>query len=340
MKLCACGCGHTVKTEKHTYINGHNYRGKHLTEETRDKLSQLRKGESNFKVSLARKGKPQPSVRGEKNGNWNPSLHTFETRTCICGCNQTFECFINSKKLYIKGHNGKGKPNPKASLKLKGRISSMRGKNNPKLSLALTGRTLSDKHCKNISLSLIGKKKSAGFGIKISKARLGKAQPIGTNIKISKALTGKKHTSERCERRRIFMLKKWQDPLYREKTIKATFEAMRIHPNKPETVLINLLQIIDPNQWQFTGDGSVLKGYKSMDFLCESRKKIIEHYGCWTHSCPIHFPNQGCRPNDSSDRIEHFKRGGYDTLIIWEHELSDLNKVVEKVKKFYNLKGR
>jgi hypothetical protein len=35
-----------------------------------------------------------------------------------------------------------------------------------------------------------------------------------------------------------------------------------------------------------------------------------------------------------NDRISHFKNNGYDTLIIWEHELKDLNKLKQKIMEF------
>lgn len=45
MKICECGqCGLPVK-DGNKYINGHNFRGKHLSEETKNKIriSNIRK---------------------------------------------------------------------------------------------------------------------------------------------------------------------------------------------------------------------------------------------------------------------------------------------------------
>ena len=36
----------------------------------------------------------------------------------------------------------------------------------------------------------------------------------------------------------------------------------------------------------------------------------------------------------NSNNFNHFKKFGYDTLVIWESELKDINKVKNKVIKF------
>jgi hypothetical protein len=38
-------------------------------------------------------------------------------RTCVCGCENVFECKINSKQKFINGHNGKGIPRSEETKK-------------------------------------------------------------------------------------------------------------------------------------------------------------------------------------------------------------------------------
>jgi len=45
--------------------------------------------------------------KGSKNIKTKPIQ--FEWQICKCGCNQLFECLATSKKVYIYGHNNKGK---------------------------------------------------------------------------------------------------------------------------------------------------------------------------------------------------------------------------------------
>lgn len=63
---------------------------------------------------------------------------------------------------------------------------------------------------------------------------------------------------------------------------------------------------------------------KNPDFTnCNGKKKLIELFGDYWH-----------KGEDPQDRINIFKKFGYDTLVIWESELKDINKVKNKVIKF------
>lgn len=39
-------------------------------------------------------------------------------------------------------------------------------------------------------------------------------------------------------------------------------------------------------------------------------------------------------PKDEIERKKIFFRYGYETLVIWEHELKDLDTIIDKVKNF------
>jgi hypothetical protein len=117
--------------------------GKKLTDKQKENLAKSHKGQSTLKwfikkfgekqgrikykmrcekISLFKKGKTdeilyknnheklkivkQNRSKAQSREN-NPSWVKREIRHCICGCEQTFECRINSKQLYIKKH----KPN-------------------------------------------------------------------------------------------------------------------------------------------------------------------------------------------------------------------------------------
>lgn len=48
-----------------------------------------------------------------------------ETRICECGCEETFECKINSKKRFVRGHNSQGQI-PTKEVREKLRIAAIR----------------------------------------------------------------------------------------------------------------------------------------------------------------------------------------------------------------------
>lgn len=101
-------------------------------------------------------------------------------------------------------------------------------------------------------------------------------------------------------------------------------------PNGKELYLDFLLQNHFPDEWKYVGDGQVIIGGLCPDFINVNGKKlIIELFGDYWHNIKnmkYHRTEHG--------RIEVFLEYGYSTLIIWEHELEDENKVIEKIKHF------
>lgn len=131
----------------------------------------------------------------------------------------------------------------------------------------------------------------------------------------------KTETREKMSRN---LKKFWQDPEYRDRTVKAALLGLRIHPNKPEKVLLALLDEISPNEWEFVGDGQLVIGGKNPDFAnTNGKKQLGELWGDYWHF--------GENPQD---RIDLFKEYGYHTLIIWEHELKTPKIVLSKIRKF------
>ena len=131
--------------------------------------------------------------------------------------------------------------------------------------------------------------------------------------------------------------KHWSDPIFKEEMLRKQREGAQIKPNKSERILDSILQKYFPNEWKFVGDGYTWIGGKNPDFLnINGKKQLIEHLGCYWHHCPIHFSNliKGDEEEDRQDRIDHFKKYGFDTLVVWEHELKDEEQVVERVRSF------
>lgn len=118
----------------------------------------------------------------------------------------------------------------------------------------------------------------------------------------------------------------WKTKEYREKTIKALLKSLQIQPNKPEQLLNNLLQQILPNEYKYNKT-FIIAGLIP-DFVNKKEKKIIELYGDYWHNKPKSIK----RDKNRVGIYELF--AGYQTLIIWEHELKDLEKVIAKVMEF------
>ena len=107
-----------------------------------------------------------------------------------------------------------------------------------------------------------------------------------------------------------------------------SFLAKRVSPNRCEKSLNKLLNKLLPKQYRFVGNGKVIIDGFNPDFIGRNgQKKIIELYGDYWHNL------KSWRERDKR-RIKAYTRYGYKTLIIWEHELKDLDKLRIRVKKF------
>ncbi len=144
---------------------------------------------------------------------------------------------------------------------------------------------------------------------------------LETKMKLSAYQKGRIHSEE--WRRKLSETKKaqWKDPDFCKKMGKV----WGVKPNKPETILINLLESLYPGQWRYTGDVSFTINGKCPDFVnVNGQKKIIELFGDYWH-----------RGDNPADRSAVFSPFGFETLVIWERDLKHIGGVVEKIKKFH-----
>ena len=121
----------------------------------------------------------------------------------------------------------------------------------------------------------------------------------------------------------------WQDPEF----AKMMWESWNASPNQCELKLQELLISLNL-PYKFVGNGQVIMGGKSPDFInTDGQKKIIEHFGDYWHSEEI---TGRSIEEEIRLRIEHFLQFGFNTLIIWESELSDIETLSQKILIFEN----
>ena len=144
--------------------------------------------------------------------------------------------------------------------------------------------------------------------------------------------------STRCKicSNRINTKKYWQNPEYRKKALMSMLKSSHVKPNKKETILYNLLKQILPKEYKINVKGQVMiLGRKVPDFVnVNGQKKIIEMYGDYWHSNEFIKRKNRCYEDTEKGRIKYFRKLGWQTLIIWEHELKNLKKVEKKILKF------
>ena len=161
------------------------------------------------------------------------------------------------------------------------------------------------------------------------------AEAIQKNSDSHKGVKKGPHTKEQKKKISETLIKNWKDPDFAQKMVKS----WNPKPNKPEKLVYNLLQNILPNEYALNVKGHIIIDGKIPDFInINGQKKLIELNGCFFHYCPICFPDSGVDGlKKANKRIKLFKKYGYETLIIWEHELEDIKAVTNKILEFHNL---
>ena len=150
---------------------------------------------------------------------------------------------------------------------------------------------------------------------KISETRKNKQIPSPCGMK------GKNHSEETRRKLSEISKKHWLDKNFIEKVNKGR----SIFPNKSEQIILTFLNKNYPNQWEYTGDFRFTICGKCPDFTNHRDKKLIEFYGDYWH-----------QNHDPKERENYFAKYGYQTLIIWGHELKDMAQVEERIHNFLN----
>jgi G:T-mismatch repair DNA endonuclease (very short patch repair protein) len=102
-------------------------------------------------------------------------------------------------------------------------------------------------------------------------------------------------------------------------------KALNLHPNIPEKTVINLLNELFPKEYKYVGNFKFWLGGKNPDIMnVNGQKKLIEVFGDYWH-----------RGENPQNRIRHFKKYGFDTLVIWEKDIKNDDNLMKTLNKFH-----
>ncbi len=122
-------------------------------------------------------------------------------------------------------------------------------------------------------------------------------------------------TDEARQHHSAAMSRRWNDPTEVEKLVKYP------SPNGEESWLLNLVSHLG---FDYSGGGgSLLVESKRPDFW-DGGTKVIEWFGDYWH-----------QNDDPQDRIDLFARNGYDCLVIYSSERSDMAAMAQKIEDFW-----
>ena len=112
-----------------------------------------------------------------------------------------------------------------------------------------------------------------------------------------------------------------KNPEYMRRRINALIKK----PNNKEKILIDL---INKNNlpYKYVGDGNLIIGSRNPDFMHNEGNKLIEFFGDYWHTKKVR-----CYEETEKGRKEFFKKYGFNTLVIWENELTNPEAVLKKI---------
>lgn len=174
----------------------------------------------------------------------------------------------------------------------------------------------------------VGHRHSEETKSEMSRTRKGRDNSKAT-VAAAEVNKGRKFSEEHLRRKSIAQKKLWADPAYHKA---ASFRLASANgtsrPNTKEIKIRALLDFLYPRKGRYTGDGSFIVGGKNPDFVLEINGEdlLIEMFGDYWH-----------RGQDPQVRIDHFKPYGYRTLVIWEHELKHIPRLIKRIRKFVGL---
>ena len=148
---------------------------------------------------------------------------------------------------------------------------------------------------------------------------------------LSKALKGKPKSEETKKKHKI----NWQNPQFRNRQIRLMAEGRKAKPNKFENNVNNLIQTNFPNQYKINVSRKTIINGHTPDFInCNGEKKVILANGIYWHLWKLQKDN----PKLTKENIERKERKpygelGFKVLFVWEDEMDNPDKVVEKIRK-------
>ncbi len=298
-RLCDCDCGGFARFGKR-YIYGHS-------------------GKGNLPIIPWNKGLTKDDdSRLIGHISWNKGL-TKDTDVRLRSTSEK----LKGREPWSKGLT----KNIDERVRKMGRKVSIANKGNPKIIRAQKEKWGSLKYRKKVSEAVSKANKGCtpwnkGLTKETSKCVRKMSKKISKSNKgrtgWNKGLT--KEFDERVKNQSEKMCRKWQEPNF----IRRQMKSRGVKPNKLEKKFEKLLNILYPREWKYVGDGQLIIGGKCPDFVnVNSQKKLIELYGDYWH-----------RGQDPEKRKRLFRKFGYETLVLWEKELKNINDIKNRLEKF------
>lgn len=240
----------------------------------------------------------------------------FEPETkkflCECGCG----CECNPFRQFRPGHNHRYNSIEEALAF------------SDKMSIAMTGVNTGHLHSQETKDKISEAQKEVWASLSLedrfkrsmadAESLRGSTQSLETRQARSVAMKGLIRSKENRENLSKAKGLAWTNPEFKDKMIKALLSGSLKRPNRLELAFRDLLDLFFPEEWIYTGNGSLVIGGLNPDFCHRTKKKVIEVFGLYWHGPEI-------TDKTEDQRISKLKSLGYDCLVVWENEVGRLD---------------
>jgi hypothetical protein len=142
---------------------------------------------------------------------------------------------------------------------------------------------------------------------------------------------GKHHTKDTKDKIAEIQRKQWESEEY----IQNWMEGKNRYPNKLESVVYEILQKLQPNEWKYNGnfEEGVMLGGMIPDFInVNGVKRVIEVFGDYWHSDEV---INGRWKRSEFGRKAVYSQLGYDCVVLWENRITmeGIDYITEEMNK-------
>jgi len=271
-------------------------------------------------------------------------------KLCECGCGK----IINDNVRFFHGHNRKGKTLSDFHKKListsnTGKIRSKEVKDKIRTSVKKQWNDESSTYHSENFKSNRKKFHDSRIGVerkKDTKVKIGLKQKENWNnpnhlfnsktfrnklSNIHKEIWKDLESNYNSEQRSDKISKTIKHLYTTEDFLKKYQNGLKVYKNKLESKFETILKKLNIFSFKFVGDRSFWINGRNPDFINEDQKMVIEIFGDYWHG------NERTGINNSDhelDRINHYKMNGYKSIIIWEHEINNIDELSSKILEF------
>jgi very-short-patch-repair endonuclease len=259
----------------------------------------------------------------QDNNLTNSSVKAIDTAPNVLATNVAKQNDIVNTKRRIAWWIRQGKPNPGTPYTyVKGHVPWIKGKHGLK-SLRRTGKTSRGlfKVGNKYGTLLKGIPKSEEMKRKSSLAKMGDRNPMKNPIYAKKMALSKRGKPNPKHK------EYWR--LHHDEQLKKMMVGEHKRPNKVELKLIDIINR-HALPFKYVGNWELIVGGKCPDFLnTTGKRQLIELFGNYWHTIKAR--------ETAEERVDHLRKHGFETLILWEKELDDEPLIVDKILQFAGL---